>query len=234
MSNLAVIVAAGSSRRMGFDKLRAKLHHIPVLGHSLLAFERSEEVAGIVLVVPAGQVGEFEDLALACGIRKMVAVVEGGADRCLSVWQGVRTAMKEGADTEIILVHDGARPLVAVEAIGQCIRKAREYGAASLAHRVTDTLKRADNVPSVAESVDRDQLWAMETPQAFEADLIGRASRAAVDDAVMVTDEVSAVQRLDEGQRIFLVENSSPNPKITYPGDLAVAAALFQSERPSP
>jgi len=231
MSNLAVIVAAGSSRRMGFDKLRAELNHLPVLVHSLLAFERCEEVDGFVLVAAAGQTGEFKELARCHGIGKLLAVVEGGADRCLSVWHGIRTAIEEAPDTEIILVHDGARPLVSAGAISECVRKARQYGAASLAHRVTDTLKRADDLPLAGESVDRDHLWAMETPQAFEAGLIQRASRAAVDDSVIVTDEVSAVQRLDENQRIFLVENPDPNPKITYPGDLAVAAALLGTRK---
>lgn len=229
MSNLAVIVAAGSSRRMGFDKLRAELNHIPVLVHSLLAFERCEEVDGLVLVVAAGQTREFSDLARNHGVGKMVAVVEGGADRCLSVWHGIRAAIEEVPGAEIILVHDGARPLVRSGAISQCVRKAREVGATSLAHRVTDTLKRADDLPLVVESVDRDHLWAMETPQAFEAGLIQRASRAAVEDSVIVTDEVSAVQRLDDSQRIFLVENPHPNPKITYPGDLAVAEALLNN-----
>lgn len=227
MSTVAIIVAAGSSRRMGFDKLTADLDGRPVLAHSLLAFEHCEDVDQIVIVAAAGRKEEFRLLAVNSGIEKLAAVIEGGAERCLSVWNGVQTAMKVTADTALILVHDGARPLITGDAISQCIHAAKEHGAASLARRVTDTLKRADDSAVVTESVVRENLWRMETPQAFEAGLLLQASGAAVDDSAVVTDEVSAVQRFNASQAIHLVENTSANLKITLPGDLPIAEALM-------
>ncbi len=228
MSTVAIIVAAGSSRRMGFDKLTADLAGRPVLAHSLLTFEHCEDVDHIVIVAAAGRKEEFRLLAEGSGIEKLAAVIEGGAERCLSVWKGVQMAMKVATNTAIILVHDGARPLVAGDAISQCIHAAEEHGAASLARRVTDTLKRADDSAVVTESVIRENLWRMETPQAFEAKLLLQASGAAVDDSVVVTDEVSAVQRFNASQAIHLVENTSANLKITMPGDLPIAEALMK------
>jgi len=163
-------------------------------------------------------------------VTKLKEVVAGGEERCESVLHGVQVAAKKAWCAEIILVHDGARPLVSSEAISQCIRGAHNNGAASLARRVTDTLKRADEAGVVTASVERDNLWRMETPQAFKADLILKASRAAVDDSVVVTDEVSAVQRFDDSQTIYLVENETANPKITVPGDLAMVASLIKNE----
>ncbi len=230
MSNVAVIVAAGSSRRMGFDKLTAELAGLPVLVHSLLAFERCADVDVIVLVAASERIESFRSLAAKNGITKLKVVVAGGEQRCVSVLHGIQAAVKEISAAKIILVHDGGRPLVSGEAISHCIHGAQKHGAASLARRVTDTLKRADDAAMVTESVERENLWRMETPQAFETDLILKASRAALDDSVVVTDEVSAVQHFDEEQPIFLVENATANLKITVPGDLAVAEALLNSE----
>ena len=228
MSNVAVIVAAGSSHRMGFDKLTAELAGLPVLVHSLQAFERCAYVEAIVLVAAAGQVEEFSAMAADNGVSKLASVVEGGEERCVSVLRGIEAAAKEVPDATIVLIHDGARPLVSCEAIDQCIKGAQEHGAASLAKRVTDTLKRAGESGVVTESVERENLWRMETPQGFEVELILKASRAAVADSIVVTDEVSAVQRFDENQSICLVENTTANPKITVPGDLAMVEALLK------
>jgi len=203
---------------------------LPVLVHSLLAFERCADVDAIVLVSADERIEGFRVLADDNEVTKLRAVVAGGEERGVSVSHGIQAAIKEMPDAKIILVHDGARPLVSSEAISQCIRGAHNHGAASLARRVTDTLKRANEAGVVTESVERENLWRMETPQAFEAALILKASRAAVDDSVVVTDEVSAVQRFDGDQPIYLVENSAVNLKITVPGDLAMAEALLKNE----
>lgn len=228
MSRVAIIVAAGSSRRMGFDKLVADLAGRPVLAHSLRAFELCADVDHIVVVAAAERKDEFQQLARDNDISKLALVVAGGAERCESVCNGVQEVMKTVADAEIILVHDGARPLVSPEAISRCIIAAQKSGAASLARRVTDTLKRADDLSVVTESVERENLWRMETPQAFAADLLLKASRAALNDSVVVTDEVSAVQRYEPSQAIHLVENTSPNAKITLAGDLAMVETLLK------
>lgn len=216
----AIIVAAGSSRRMGFDKLAADLAGRSVLSHSLAAFQACAQIEEIILV---GSPDAFSENAP----TKLRTTVPGGSERHHSVAAGLAAV---ASDATLIAVHDGARPLITPAAISRCIDSAREHGAASLAHRITDTLKRSsagdhDNPPSVAESVSRENLWAMETPQIFSADLLRRAYQQILDAGQLVTDEVSAVQAI--GQRVILVENSQPNPKVTFPADINLCEALL-------
>lgn len=229
MSTVAIIVAAGSSRRMGFDKLTAPLAGLPVLAHSLLAFQNCRKVDHILVVAADSRIEEFRTLADRHDIDKLNTVVKGGAERCESVWNGIQIANTEFEQTKTILIHDGARPLINNEAIRQCIEAAEKYGAASLAQRVSDTLKRTNESAIVTDSVERENLWRMETPQAFAADLIVQASRAAILNAAIMTDEVSAVQRFDPSQAIHLIENKSANPKITLADDLPLAEALIKN-----
>ncbi|MCF6312110.1 MAG: 2-C-methyl-D-erythritol 4-phosphate cytidylyltransferase [Verrucomicrobiales bacterium] len=227
MANVAVIVAAGSSRRMGFDKLTALLRGQPVLAHSLRAFQNCEQIDHIVIVAASGRQDEFQQLAQKAGIDKLLAVVAGGEERSASSWNGVRTVMEQCPSAETIMIHDGARPLITSDAIRLCLACAQQHGAATLARPVTDTLKRADENDVVTASVSRENLWRMETPQAFAADLIVRACRHAVEQQLVVTDEVSAVQDYAPEQPVHLVDNPCPNPKITVAGDLALAEALI-------
>lgn len=214
----AIIVAAGSSRRMGFDKLSARIAGVTVLERSIRAFQSSDAIDRIVVVTAE------ERFAEVIGLRasKVISVVPGGAERHLSVHRGL-LSVAEG--TEIVAVHDGARPLVTQAAIARCVEAARSGGAASLAHRITDTLKRADAAGRVTGGVSREHLWGMETPQAFRLDLLLRAYETVLDAGAVVTDEVSAVESL--GEPVQLVENHEPNPKITVPADLALAAAIL-------
>ncbi|MCB1234575.1 MAG: 2-C-methyl-D-erythritol 4-phosphate cytidylyltransferase [Verrucomicrobiae bacterium] len=224
--NSAIIVAAGGSRRMGFDKLSAPLGGRPVLGHSLLAFERCADIAEVIVVTAPDREPLVRSLAAEAGLSKLAAIVPGGAERHLSVWNGLQAAH---SSAKTVAVHDGARPLVTPTAISRCLAAAAEHGAASLAHPIADTLKRADADRRVVGSVSRDDLWAMETPQCFETGLLRRAYERILDGGDLVTDEVSAVEAL--GEPVFLVENPEPNPKITYPADLALAEAILAGRR---
>lgn len=210
----AIIVAAGSSRRMGFNKLLALLGGEPVLRRTLGAFEACEEVSTIVLV--AGD--EAAAAAKMWEVPKVATILSGGAQRHLSVKAGLDAVP---ADCDVIAIHDGARPLVDVAQISRCIKAARQKGAVTCARRVTETMKRADADGRITGSIERDHAWVMETPQIFRQDIIRCAYEAVLRDGLHVTDEVSAVQHL--GEPVFVVENSTANPKITLPGDLAVA-----------
>ena len=212
-----IIVAAGSSRRMGFDKLGADLCGKPVLRWAVEAFDRCGDVGAIVVVASADR----RDAILEWGIGKVVAVVEGGTARHDSVSKGL-DAVPEG--TEWVAVHDGARPLISGEAISGCILRARETGAAALARPVTDTVKRVDGERAVSGSVERMGLWAMETPQVFSLEVLQSAYRRVLGRGDVVTDEVSAVQA--NGGRVYLIESVAPNLKITFARDLEVAEAL--------
>lgn len=217
----AIIVAGGSSQRMGFDKLFALLGDKPVVAHTIEAFERTESVREIILVARAERVGEFEELARENGFKKVRRVIPGGEQRQDSVRAGLSAV---GGDATFVAVHDAARPLVMQEQIERVLAEAREHGAAALAAPVTDTLKRADQDQRVTGGVPRENLYAMQTPQIFARDLLERAYAAVAADKVVVTDEVSAVQHV--GGKVVLVPNDEWNVKITYPRDLAIAEVI--------
>jgi 2-C-methyl-D-erythritol 4-phosphate cytidylyltransferase len=218
----AIIVAAGSSQRMGFDKLLALLGDRPVLAHTIEAFERTPSVHEIILVARAERVPEFEELVAQNRFRKVRPVIPGGQLRQDSVHAGMKHL---ATDSRFVAVHDAARPLITPEQIEDVFACARKNGAAALAAPVTDTLKRAGDDRVVTGGVARDNLYAMQTPQIFARDLLERACLAVATKKLSVTDEVSAVEHL--GERVLLVPNNDWNVKITFPRDLLLAQAAI-------
>ena len=218
----AIIVAAGSSRRMGFDKLTAPLLGKPVIAHALAAFEACDKVGEIIIVTRADRVGEMTALVEKEKFKKVAKVIGGGAERYLSVWEGLRAV---SAKANYVAIHDGARPLVTPEMICKCLALAEETSAACLASPIPETVKRADKNGIVKESVERSGLWAMQTPQIFSAALIVQAYAALVAGHEPVTDEVSAVQRI--GKPISLLRSEDWNIKITFPKDLELAQQVL-------
>jgi 2-C-methyl-D-erythritol 4-phosphate cytidylyltransferase len=215
----AIIVAAGSSRRMGFDKMFAPLAGKAVVWHSIKAFQDAREITEIIVVAREEQRAEIERMVKESAFDKVRSVVEGGAERHFSVWNGLQAV--ESAESEFVAIHDGARPLTTPKLIHACLAMAREHGAACGASPIPDTVKRVNRDNVVQESVDRSGLWAMQTPQIFASGLILQAYAAIMARSEMVTDEVSAVQKL--GKRIFLLKNEDWNFKITFPRDLELA-----------
>lgn len=215
----AIIVAAGSSRRMGFDKLAAPLAGVPVLRRTLDAFLATERIDSIVVVCPE----ERWTLLSPHIFGKPVIRTDGGTDRQDSVAKGL-AALPE--NTALVAVHDGARPLVAPSDITRCIDAAATHGAATLARRVTETLKRSDTGDFSAAPVSRENLWFMETPQIFSVALLRDAYAEVIRGNLTVTDEVSAMEA--SGISVKFVESSHPNLKITTPADLTLAEALLR------
>ncbi len=203
---------------MGRDKLFAKLAGKSVLAHSIAAFEKSPQVGEIILVARQDRMPAMRRLVEAGNFAKVRQIVPGGAERHLSVWNGL-CAVK--AKTGYIAIHDGARPLVTPALIRKCLKLAREHGAACCAAPIPDTIKRASPEGFVSDSVERAGLWAMQTPQIFGGALIREAYAAVIANREPVTDEVSAVQRL--GRKIALLRNDDWNFKITFPKDLEMA-----------
>ena len=218
----ALIVAAGSGSRMGFDKLLASLRGEPVILHTLRAFQECAAIDGFWIVAGGERGAQMARLAEVAGLTKFRGVVEGGRERHLSVCNGLAALP---ADTDLVAVHDGARPLIAPELISRCVARANELGAAACARRITETIKRADDDACVTESVSRVGLWAMETPQVFRRDLLVSSYEKVLAEGLVATDEVSVVEHA--GHAVWLVENLTPNLKITLPGDLEMAERLL-------
>jgi len=220
--NSAIIVAAGSSQRMGFDKLLAPLGGWPVIKRTIDAFENCPDIHEIIVITSDERLKAIERLEHEECYQKLTHIIHGGAERHQSVWNGLKDL---NPASQYVAVHDGARPLITPEHISRCIEAAKIHRAAASAHPITDTVKRANDSQQVSAPVDRDGLWAMETPQVFEVSLLVEAYKKILDSADAVTDEVSAVEQL--GHPIQLVPNPAPNPKITYPEDLATAEKLL-------
>lgn len=222
----AIIVAGGSSRRMGFDKLFALVAGEPVIAHAIRAFEHASSIDEIVVVAREERHREIGELVRAKAFKKVRSIAPGGESRQDSVRAGMDRVDR---DTTYVAVHDAARALIRPEQIERAFQQCALHGAAALAEPINDTLKLADANTFVVGSVDRHQLYAMQTPQIFERKLIEDAYRAVHAENIPVTDEVSAVELL--GHKIALVINEDFNFKITYPRDLPVADFILRERK---
>lgn len=220
----AIIVAGGSSQRMGFDKLFAVIAGEPVIAHAIRAFEGAPSVSEILVVARERCHHEIRTICDKAGLKKIHGIIPGGERRQDSVRAGLDRIDR---DIKYVAVHDAARPLITPEQIERAFEQCRVHGAAALAQPVNDTLKRGDKNLGVVGSVDRHHLYAMQTPQIFERDLIKNAYHDVYAGNISVTDEVSAVERL--GKNIALVLNDEFNFKITYPRDLPVADFILRN-----
>lgn len=225
----AIIVAGGDSRRMGFDKLLARIAGKPVIAHTIRAFEHAKSVDEVVVVGRADRLDEIEAAVRDEKFAKVRSIIPGGKRRQDSVQAGLN-ALEPGA--RYVAVHDAARPLIAPEQIDRVFQECMTFDAASLAEPVNDTLKRADGDLRVTDSVDREHLYAMQTPQIFERQLLEKAYHAVYAEDLSITDEVSAVERL--GRRVALVLNDDFNFKITYRRDLPLAEVVLQQRENPP
>jgi 2-C-methyl-D-erythritol 4-phosphate cytidylyltransferase len=218
----AIIVAAGSSQRMGFDKLLSLIGDKPVVAHSIDRFQQCDEIDEVTLVVRPERRAEFQRIVDVFEFTKVNRLVDGGHERHLSVWNGIAQLSEV---CEIVAIHDAARPLVSSDLIARSVTLARRCGAVSLAAPVVETVKRADAERNVIESVDRSGLWAMQTPQVFRFDWLLDAYKRIVDSGRSVTDEVSALQ--EAGYPVRLLQNTDWNVKITFPRDLKMAEKMI-------
>jgi 2-C-methyl-D-erythritol 4-phosphate cytidylyltransferase len=223
----AIIVAAGAGTRMpgGICKQYRALSGQPVLVHSLIAFCGCETVDRVLAVVPGDDLGFCRREILApFGLDNRVQLVAGGVKRQESVRNGLEAAAARPKD--IVVIHDGVRPLVQADQILACIDAARRWGAAVAAVAVVDTLKRAGDSGMVDQTIDRRDLWMAQTPQAFVYDLILRAHRQALAKNWAVTDDAALIEHL--GLAVKIVPGRRDNLKITTAEDLAIAEALIR------
>ena len=208
---------------MGSDKLFVAIAGKPVIAHAIDAFEKANSVCAIIVVAREDRHRDLEKLVRDQNWKKIQSVVAGGEHRQDSVRAGLEQLSE---DARYVAVHDAARPLVTAEQIERVYQACCEQGAAALADPITDTLKRADVDLVVSESVDRHQLFAMQTPQIFARELLIEAYETVTAKNILVTDEVSAVECL--GRKVVLVPNEDFNFKITYPRDFPLAEFAIQ------
>lgn len=225
-ATVAIIPSAGIGSRMGRKKKNyLELLGRPVLAHTLAPFEACSLIDSIIIVVsPADLDYCRREIVEKYGFSKVSAIVAGGKERQHSVAMGIRAAAAFAP--AVILVHDGARPLVMGMIIEETIRAALTCGAAVCAVPVKDTIKESHR-GFVKATVQREALRALQTPQAFRTEVIIEAHKKALEDGFIGTDESSLVERI--GARIRIVGGSYENIKITTPEDMAVAECLLRA-----
>ena len=204
------------------DKMFLDIAGLPLLGHTWRRFDLLSEADEIILVTRDDVRPALEDLAKRINAQKPWQLVAGGVERQDSVWNGVNATT---AESEIIAIQDGARPCTPLAAIQLALVTAREMGAAVLARRLADTLKRGDGEGQIVGTVDRENLWTVQTPQVFRREIILAALAKVRDECLSITDDTAACEAL--GQSVKLVECNQPNPTATTPADLPYIESLL-------
>ncbi len=219
----AVVAAAGNSSRMGGeDKLLLPIGEQPVLVRTLRTLDECPYITEIIVVTRSDLIVPVGQLCKDCAFSKVTKLIVGGADRTHSVLAGLREISPKAG---LVAVHDGARPLLSQQVLEAAILRAQQCGAAAPAVPVKDTVKRASD-GLVTATLERSELFAVQTPQVFEPSLLKTALLKALEDGAQLTDDCSAVERLGIG--VALTRGEYSNIKITTPEDLAVAAALLE------
>ena len=224
--NCAILVAAGRGTRMGpnVDKLFLEVSGRPVVAHTWQRFHDAAAITEIILVVREGMQPHFAELARLYAFAKPHRFVVGGAERQDSVWNGL-AALSPAC--EVVAIQDAARPCTSEALINATLAAARETGAAVAAQPVTDTLKETADGQTISRTVDRSKLWAVQSPQSFQVPVFRRAIQAARAQGLKLTDDTAACELI--GQPVRLIPGTTPNPKVTVPGDLPFIASLLRS-----
>lgn len=219
-----VLPAAGSGKRMGAgqNKLFLQLMDKPILIHTLLVFEQDEACSGIWLAVKDSERDYIKSMITKYNITKIKGLPTGGAERQHSV----HSCIKEMKDVEIVLVHDAARPFITKPIIAELANTAYEKGAAIAGVRAKDTMKIVRK-GIIKETIDRDSLWMIQTPQAFLFDLLVEAEDVAEKAGFLGTDEAMLVERL--GHEVRIVESNYENVKMTTQEDLIFGEAILKA-----
>lgn len=202
----------------GTDKQFVPLRGHPLLAYTLSKFQQCPQINEMVIVIRPERRPDLQSLLKNYAIHKARYFADGGAERQDSVWNGLQSVRRE---TDIVLIHDGARPCITIDMIQRTLTVATEHGAAVVATKITDTIKEASEQLFVQRTVDRGRLWAVQTPQGFRLPWIRDGYTEVRRRGLIVTDDAAAVELT--GKPIYLVENRLLNLKVTTPADLALA-----------
>jgi 2-C-methyl-D-erythritol 4-phosphate cytidylyltransferase len=228
MKYKVIIPAAGQGKRMqaGKNKQFILLGTLPVIIHTLAVFEQDEDCSEIILVINENETETFKMLLKDHHIQKVKQLVQGGEERQHSVYNGLRRIVD--SYTELVLVHDGARPFITIEKIRLLVKEASQTGAAILAVPVKDTIKRVVK-GLVDETVERSSLWAVQTPQAFRVQVLIDAYEEAFKTGFVGTDDASLVEQLD--RPVSVVTGEYDNIKLTTPEDLIYGESILKKRQ---
>ncbi len=218
----AVILAAGNSQRMGRDKILMNIGGAPAIAYTLKAFQRSDIIDEIVVVTKYDSIQRLADICNEYGITKASRVVSGGNTRAQSALIGVCNA---NAAATVIAIHDGARPFPSASLIDRVIYAAEQSNAAAPAVRATDTVRILNKKDLVVDTPDRSLVALIQTPQAFDADIIKGALTKAVEKNLPITDDCSAVEAM--GIKVTVVDGEADNIKLTTKRDVYVAEQIL-------
>lgn len=218
----AIVLSAGQGKRMGtkVQKQYLEIEGKPILYYSLHAFEQSPLIDEIILVVGENQKEYCEnEIVSKYGISKVKKIVQGGAERYHSVWNGLQEVASDG----YVFIHDGARPFVDEKILNRVYKEVIECQACVVGMPVKDTIKIADLDGYAERTPDRNLLWMIQTPQVFEVALIKKAYELLMrQENIQVTDDAMVVEQI-LSKKVKLVEGSYENIKITTPEDLQIA-----------
>jgi len=220
----AIIPAAGMGTRLKSETIKSMIliHGKPLLIYTLEIFEMSPSVQSVVLVVPKDRSAEFEEMVKRYSLTKVSRIVSGGATRRESVYNGLKALDQ---DTETVVVHDAARPLVTVDLIERAIESCEQTRAAVVAVPVKPTIKRVDpETMCVRQTLARRGLWEIQTPQVFKKETLVRAHQQPWEEEA--TDDAMLVENL--GEAVKIVEGNYRNIKVTTPEDLVMAEAFLK------
>lgn len=224
----AIVLAAGQGKRMGtkVQKQYLEIDGRPVLYYSLNAFEESAIIDEIILVVGENQAEYCQNEIISkYGISKVKKIVQGGAERYNSVWNG----LQEVDDSSYVFIHDGARPFITEEILIRAYKDVENCKACVVGMPVKDTIKLADREGFVEETPDRNLVWMIQTPQVFESSLVKKAYALLMEkDNIQVTDDAMVVEQM-LGCKVKLTLGSYENIKITTPEDLDIAEIFVKN-----
>ena len=221
----AVVVAAGNASRMqGVDKIMTEVAGVPVIARTLSALEKCEMIDEVVVVTRSDLIFPVSDVCANFGFSKVKKVVEGGSDRARSVLNGLKEINPQAG---IAAIHDGARPFVTQRLLKEAIQAAINSGAAAPAIPVSDTIKQAKE-GIVTGTPDRSTLFAVQTPQVFDADFIRGALHKCIEQNLPLTDDCSAAEQM--GKQVVLTQGDTRNIKITTQFDLVVGEAIIRCQ----
>ncbi len=223
LKTTAICLGGGSGTRMGTEtpKVLLPVNGVPAIVYSLKTLNSSELIDEIILVCPQGKINKYQNILTGCGFEKLRKIVEGGKERSDSVYNALCTIDSECG---YVLIHDGARPMLSEEYIKIVLEQCQIKKSAIAARPVVNTIKKV-NASEIIDTVDRNNLWEVYTPQCFEFNLIKKAYDYVMENNIIITDDAGALEAI--GEKVYVADIGSRDFKLTTPEDIELVEKLL-------